>query len=245
MIRKSRGSNAEVDAKKDVVQSRTISKKMVSAGVVTIAVILFFGFTDKAVGSDGDPPDQKAVQQQIDSLYSQSVQNKIGADSWAHRRSSHGLHKISSKTDSITYEEYRLGVWKARKANQYRRYKKYRARQLAIQRDWAKQDRKFTYALRKAARRYHVSYNWLLACALSEGLSRPGEPFVMNHGGSGAGGWMQFMEGTFYGNAPNARRGNKFPRRYVKWNSKVGQAYTAAYMFHIGQSGQWTGAGCN
>ena len=245
MIRRDRGSNARVKAKKDVVQSKTISKKVVAAGIVILAAILFFGFTDKAVGSGDDPPDPKIEQAQINSLYGLSIKNKVSADTWAHRRASHGLHKISPKSESVTYEEYRLGVWKARKLRQHRLYKAYRAHQLAIQADWAKQDRKFTYALKKAARRYHVSYSWLLACALSEGLSRPGEPFVMNHEGSGAGGWMQFMESTFYGNAPNARAGNKFPRRYVKWNSKVGQAYTAAYMFHIGQSGQWTGNGCN
>lgn len=51
---------------------------------------------------------------------------------------------------------------------------------------------------------------------------------------------MQFMESTLNGNVKNVA----IPRQYKRWHSKVGQAYTAAYMFHIGQSGQWAGKGC-
>lgn len=120
--------------------------------------------------------------------------------------------------------------------------------------EWNKENRSFTSALKHAAKRFHVSYNRLLNCALSEGLSRPGEPWKWNGGkvwhsgdsdipptgSSGAGGWGQFMKSTLYGNMPKV-----VPHRFRDWHSKVGQAYTMAYMFSIGQNTQWTGAGCN
>ena len=113
----------------------------------------------------------------------------------------------------------------------------------------AKANNNFDLALKLASRYYGVSYSWLHACAYSEGhiegRRKPGgpiDPFIMNRQGSGAGGWMQFMESTFYGNLEGAK---PIPRKYRKWTSKLGQAYVAAYMFKHGQSGQWAGSGCN
>lgn len=117
-----------------------------------------------------------------------------------------------------------------------------KCREKAVARDWAWQNQKFTRALKRAARHYGVSYSWLLSCALDEGLSRPGEPWKMNNEGSGAGGWMQFMQSTLEDNLYRVR--DTVPRKYRKWRSKVGQAYVAAAMFKAGQSGQWTGDSC-
>lgn len=39
-------------------------------------------------------------------------------------------------------------------------------------------------------------------------------------------------------------RGVAVPYRFKRPDSYVGQAITTAYMFSIGQSGQWEGAGC-
>lgn len=39
-------------------------------------------------------------------------------------------------------------------------------------------------------------------------------------------------------------RGASVPYRFKRPDSFVGQALTTAFMFKIGQSGQWAGAGC-
>lgn len=110
---------------------------------------------------------------------------------------------------------------------------------------WASVESSFHSALRLASSTFGVSYGWLHSCDHSEGSDR----FVYNRGGSGAYGPMQFMSGTFYSNVGAAfayarMRGVAVPSQYARWDSDIGQAFTAAWMFKIGQSGQWTGAGC-
>jgi hypothetical protein len=107
-------------------------------------------------------------------------------------------------------------------------------------RSWEAQERDWHLALSRAAARFGVSYSWLHACNHSEG----GHAFVWNRQGSGAFGPMQFMSGTLYAYVDDARRAAGFPVRYARWDSYVGQAYTAAYMFSRGLSSHWTGSGC-
>lgn len=88
--------------------------------------------------------------------------------------------------------------------------------------------------------------SWLWSCSGSEGGSRG---FIMNRQGSGAGGWLQFMAGTFYSNVDNAfaasrRHGHPVPAGARSWFQPLGQALTGAYMLLIGQRHQWSGAGC-
>lgn len=90
-----------------------------------------------------------------------------------------------------------------------------------------------------AAARFGISAQWLINCARSEGGLGPSDYDTMNTGGSGAGGNWQFMSGTFYGYAPRAG----LPRPHT-WLDSHDQAWVAAYMFSIGESDQWTGAGC-
>jgi hypothetical protein len=75
--------------------------------------------------------------------------------------------------------------------------------------------------------------------------------WVWNSQGSGAGGWFQFMEGTFYGRANGAfeiakARGFPVPNKFKKWDSLIGQNLTAAYMFDLGLecSGEGWAASC-
>lgn len=77
---------------------------------------------------------------------------------------------------------------------------------------------------------------WLLACSRHEGgWGR----WVWNTAGSGAGGWMQFMQGTYTAYESSAleavrRRGWAVPRSAVGWYRPLGQALVAAYMRSIG-----------
>jgi len=219
--------------------------------------LLFLFSTTETRGAEGPTNDLPALtpQEQADQQAQEAAELQIKlvnqrkatikwkskADRWAHIRRTHSVHRPLSPATSLSYEKYRTTRWH-KEANTQRRLTQAYLRHLrAVDREWAYQDRHIHRAIRAAAKKYGVSYSWLHACAHSEGLRDGGEPWVMNTSGSGAGGWFQFMESTLYGNVKHV----DIPRRYKRWNSKVGQAYTAAYMFKIGQSGQWTGPGCN
>jgi hypothetical protein len=88
---------------------------------------------------------------------------------------------------------------------------------------------------------------WLISCSRSEGGTTS---FVMNNQGSGAGGWLQFMSGTFYAYVHAAfqtarERGYVVLSQWKSWTSPAGQAITGAYMRYTGKDGShWVGAGC-
>ena len=144
------------------------------------------------------------------------------------------LHKKLPMSRSLRTEQKRVLVWAKNRHQAKRRYD-------AWLNSWERLNGSMWRAVEAASKEYGVSASWLHACVSSEG-GHGG--WVMNHGGSGAGGWAQFMESTFYGYVGSARAGNRFPAKYAVWTSRVGQAYTMAYMFKIGESNQWTGAGC-
>ena len=82
---------------------------------------------------------------------------------------------------------------------------------------------------------------WLLSCSSGEG-GHGG--WVNNYQGSDAGGWMQFMPGTFssYQGAALAevtRRGYSYPAEYVGYYAPLGQALVAAWMRTHGESHHW------
>lgn len=87
---------------------------------------------------------------------------------------------------------------------------------------------------------------WERACAPSEGgYGR----WVPNGTGSGAGGWLQFMSGTFYGIIDDAfaharARGVRPPRWAWSWHSPLGHALAGAEMILHGRRSEWTGATC-
>jgi hypothetical protein len=149
------------------------------------------------------------------------------------------------------------------KRKRVNKYKKYIA-------EWTRRDRDTKSALRAAAFIFKVRYWWLSNCNDAEGGHndprrlasnlRTGIQPGWNRSGSRAFGAMQFMMdrkpapnsgdwGTFEKYQPNAfaiakDRGFWIPARFNTPASNVGQAITAAYMFAIGQSVQWEGAGC-
>jgi hypothetical protein len=90
-----------------------------------------------------------------------------------------------------------------------------------------------------AQRIYPGTSDWLLYISHREG---GWGPFVMNHQGSGAGGWLQFMASTFYAYVGSAkadvqRRGFHVPDQVWTWTHPLGQALTGAYMRYTGRDG--------
>jgi len=86
---------------------------------------------------------------------------------------------------------------------------------------------------------YPGTADWLLFISRREGGYGG---FVMNHQGSGAGGWMQFMSSTYYAYSDRAfadarRRGFIVPESANAWTHPMGQAITAGYMRYVGLDG--------
>lgn len=99
--------------------------------------------------------------------------------------------------------------------------------------------RTWTIAVRLTQRVYPGTASWLLYISHREG---GWGQFVMNHQGSGAGGWMQFMSSTFYGYVDDARtettrRGFHVNDSIWRWTHPLGQALTAGYMRYTGRDG--------
>jgi hypothetical protein len=87
---------------------------------------------------------------------------------------------------------------------------------------------------------------WERACSSSEG---GWGGWVPNTGGSGAGGWLQFLSGTFYGVIDRAiasgrGRGMVVPSSARSWYSPLGQALAGAQMLADGRRGEWYGWRC-
>lgn len=114
---------------------------------------------------------------------------------------------------------------------------------------------------------------WMAECADSEGgdgrwfwNSLDGRPHVVDDatrrrvlaghpaparpsGSSGAGGWLQFMSGTFHSVIVDAverarRHGLDVPPRARSWFHPLGQAVAAVEMLADGRRGEWTGGTC-
>lgn len=111
-------------------------------------------------------------------------------------------------------------------------------REMPVTNDWRT-------AVRLAQRPFPGTESWLLYISHREGGYGG---FVMNHQGSGAGGWMQFMASTFwaYADNPSARDDAK---RWMKrhgyivddsvwqWTNPMGQALTAGWMRYTHRDG--------
>lgn len=89
---------------------------------------------------------------------------------------------------------------------------------------------------------------WELSCS-RWGSEGGWGAFVMNELGSGAGGWLQFMPGTFDGVIARAvadarARGMQVPASASSWRSPLGQAIAGAEMLVDGRRAEWSGSGC-
>lgn len=105
-------------------------------------------------------------------------------------------------------------------------------------------------AIREVQAAYPDTYDWLASCSASEGAGRSLSInyFQMNHQGSGAGGWMQFMESTFWRHFGAAKteveaRGFIVPESAARWDSRIGQALAGAWG-GVNSRGEWSGSGC-
>ena len=131
MVRRNRGSNAEVQAKKGVVKSKAISgTRLVGATAVILVALFAFGAgevigevaeaTTDTVGEIVDPgPTAEELAEieknkKINALYKRSYNYKLRAHRFGHKRSvGHRYHsKLTPKTQSLAYETRRMTKWR-------------------------------------------------------------------------------------------------------------------------------------
>jgi hypothetical protein len=101
-------------------------------------------------------------------------------------------------------------------------------------------------AVDEAQRPYPNTASWLISCSASEGGHGR---WVPNSQGSGANGWLQFMEGTFWrmfwaAKADVESRGYRVPASAASWYSPLGQALAGAWGLTNGRRHEWAGHGC-
>lgn len=101
-------------------------------------------------------------------------------------------------------------------------------------------------AVEEVQRAYPGTEGWLWSCSASEGGHGR---WVPNSQGSGVGGWLQFMPGTWSGFFRNAlsdvtARGFRVPDAAASWYSPLGQALAGAWGITHGMRHHWAGSGC-
>jgi hypothetical protein len=167
------------------------------------------------------------------------------AKTW-HYQDEAGLHRTPTahaerRTASVAYLRWIEQRWSSRRIAA-------RARLRAVLRAGLPWTTDWQTAVRIVQRDWPGSSRWLLACSSSEG---GWGLWKSNYQGSGAGGWMQYMSGTFYGDLRGAlalaRQKHRPvpPRAADKWSSALGQAFAAGWAyFHSRPPGKWTGSRC-
>lgn len=147
--------------------------------------------------------------------------------SWLQERASHWNYVCKRGHNRARWYACRARLWTQRELLQAQaeRFHKLETR------DWL-------VATNLAERVYPGTRSWLASCSSGEG-GHGG--FVWNHAGSGSGGWMQFLHGTYMSYVTRAMaetRHRGFLVRAQLWGyyEPLGQALTAAYMRDLGIS---------
>ena len=144
--------------------------------------------------------------------------------------------RMEKRTRSLAAIRWVHRTWKQRLASCEKRLQR---RTLPAPGDWRT-------AVMIAQRPYPGTYAWLMSCSASEGgWGR----WIPNRQGSGANGWMQFMESTFWrmyraAHADATGRGYIIPAEAASWYSPLGQALAGAWGVTNGRRHEWAGSGC-
>lgn len=139
---------------------------------------------------------------------------------------------MEAKTESVPYLAWMKHLWAKRHRQARKTFLRHR---LPWTGDWVN-------AVRIVQRVWPGTSAWLLSCSSGEGGHGP---FVMNYQGSGAGGWMQYMEGTFNSHISAAlyeartRHLAVPPANARGWTDPLGQAFAAGWARWHHATGAW------
>ena len=130
---------------------------------------------------------------------------------------------------SVGYRVWVQSKWKSQEASCARTRSQ---RSIPAANDWVT-------AVKLVQRIYPGTSGWLLFISHREG---GWGGFVMNHQGSGCGGWLQYASSTYWAYSNDAfadarRRGFIVNDSWNQWTQPMGQALTGAYMRYTGRDG--------
>ena len=150
---------------------------------------------------------------------------------------------------SCQYASYLAVIWKKRAYLSRKSYEKWRS-SYANLKDFrvCGNCNAWLRAVAEVQRPYPGTEGWLRSCSAPRSEGGYGR-WVPNTQGSGAGGWLQFMESTFWRMYGAARydvtsRGFRVPASANSWYSPLGQALAGAWAVKNGATGEWSGSGC-
>lgn len=162
--------------------------------------------------------------------------------SWQRLRDAVRLAGPSPKVrgHSCGFARYAAGEWQSRARTARFTYKKWLTERVLQEQE------SYLEAVEEVQRVYLGSRGWLQSCPRSEGgWGR----WVLNREGSGAGGWLQFMESTFWrmfyaAKAEAEAKGFVVPRSAASWYSPLGQALAGGWALTHGATHEWSGSTC-
>ncbi len=190
--------------------------------IVLLFILAINVATAKGAGEPRTRPTPTRIMETIVSVW--TCQDQLG-----HTRSNAGIDWGARTVPGRKFQAWALNFWTKRRADCIRALHN---RTIASTWDWPT-------AVRLVQRIYPGTADWLLTISRREGGHGR---FVMNHQGSGAGGWMQFMASTYYAYNDRAyadarQRGFIIDERTNTWRNPLGQAVTAGYMRYVGLDG--------
>lgn len=212
--------------------------------MATAALITFVGFKSSAPGGAATPSGsfQSAEPREARAVGADICRSARRALRWYSGAEAHWLSKLGMRVPTIhrpasACPRYLWKVIRGRAISARQRWQDHRS--LDEQTDWRR-------AVEEAQIAYPGTRDWLLSCSSSEGGHGRWFP---NSQGSGAGGWLQFMESTFwrmwYAAKDDVRsRGFRVPDSADSWYSPLGQALAGAWGVMNGRAHEWSGAGC-
>lgn len=215
---------------------------------LVLAAVMAIALSGAAVASTPKPPSQSLWQTSLSTnlLESCPLARKALAyyqkskRTWDRKR---GIQVQPAKLGSLSCVQARrlVPVYRKRASDARKQYKKWRASNYVLH-----ERATWLTAVQEAQKAYPGTSAWLKSCSASEGgWGR----WVPNSQGSGAGGWMQFMHGTFSGFNRHAlsdvrSRGFQHPRSAESWYSPLGQALAGGWAYKRGLTYHWYGGGC-
>jgi len=139
------------------------------------------------------------------------------------------------------YQRWRAKLWQERARQARNSYQRYLHAHFTLQ-----ERETWREAVQETQKAFPRTNAWLLSCSDSEGgWGR----WVANGDGSGAGGWMQFLESTFWrmfraSEIHLKARGFHLSASAASWYSPLGQAVAGAWGVTHGRQHEWYGSGC-
>lgn len=179
-----------------------------------------------------------------------AVYYRLRHDSWR-ELAGVKMRTVLSPPKGCAHAKWRVELWKSRASEARQAYFEWREeqrRRTLIDYKVVPGNSAWLRAIEQAQKPYPGTRDWLRSCSAPRSEGGWGR-WVPNTQGSGAGGWLQFMEGTFwrmFGAAlPEVQAmGYIVPRSAASWYSPLGQALAGAWAVKNGATHEWSGSGC-